>query len=635
MKFVLLLLLFVQIAHAECNKQIDPNKVMLFIDTNKSELEITTTEKAACERGQRLIIVPQNYKEMDSNTQKVIDSKKALEKCQKNGKACVNEIKFYEETLNEAKKISRTRPSIAQQTKDALTEIKNTGGKLHNLTISGHDGGGIFSGYKGGLKRDEIAEILKNYPEINEVSSLLLLGCYTGVPKEMIEWKQVFPGVKLIAGYDAAAPFSDKPAGHQYIEDVLLKEKQLLQNADQKKLQDSAKHNIRSLTMLNSSMYLICKDGTNEGEYYYGSQREEKVFKPFDIKECESKKTEIESLINGINKYDSGELEIPNDTTTGELRKIYTKARSIEHCGEMLNLPLNLNRVFNLLFYEGVKKNFSDFYQADLKEVDTIMSEFKFEDFEYGFKGHLEKSNKSLEEQKAFIALLETDPNGFISKAEMVLKNKRREFEKLLNDPKYAEVKHLLDPQKEFQLLPPGLPEGQRKLAQELLMANGKNNLASTELQKLKKNPSLRIKLLKDQLLEKEKNLETEIASFEAIKRDLSLSNKKIWIPTSDNLKQKSRKETQENLNFTHGLLSTPGLPLKQKQALSWMLAVTTRHLGQFQNPFSWHEYTGEVETIETPSRLNDYVKISFDQSSGGETGKGMDNLSEMMGPEK
>jgi hypothetical protein len=47
----------------ECKTKVDPSKIVLFIDTNKGDLEIETVQKAACARGERLVIVPKNYKE--------------------------------------------------------------------------------------------------------------------------------------------------------------------------------------------------------------------------------------------------------------------------------------------------------------------------------------------------------------------------------------------------------------------------------------------------------------------------------------------------------------------------------------------------------------------------------------------
>jgi hypothetical protein len=122
------------------------------------------------------------------------------------------------------------------QIHEALKEIKDSQGKLQNVSISGHDGGGEFSGFKSNINRNELQNIMSKYKDINEVSSLLLLGCYTGTQKEVIEWKSIFPKAKVIAGHDGSAPLADRPQGHQYIADILTKEKQLSKQAEEKKI---------------------------------------------------------------------------------------------------------------------------------------------------------------------------------------------------------------------------------------------------------------------------------------------------------------------------------------------------------------------------------------------------------------
>ncbi len=79
------------------------------------------------------------------------------------------------------------------------------------------------------------------YPELKEnIRSLHLWGCYTTTIGSIeINWKKAFPNVALLTGYDGIAPANDKPANWALLEDVLAKEKQLIEAGDTKKLKRS------------------------------------------------------------------------------------------------------------------------------------------------------------------------------------------------------------------------------------------------------------------------------------------------------------------------------------------------------------------------------------------------------------
>ncbi|WPU64865.1 hypothetical protein [Peredibacter starrii] len=605
-------------AHAQCNKKVDPNKVILFIDTNNSELEIATTEKAACERGERLMVVPKNHKEYIKYTNAVIASTKKVERCRTAKTDCTSANAEYEKAQQELDKLSRSNKNISKQTQEALAEIKNSGAKLQNLTISGHDGGGHFGGYKGDFGRQELAAIMKNFKDINEVKSVLLLGCYTGVPKEIIEWKHIFPEVKIIAGYDGSAPLSDKPAGHQYISDILLKEKSLLKNAEQKKLQSYAKQNIQGLTQMNAAMYVYCSDGTKEGEFYYGSLKEGKAFRPFDINECEGKRNQIEELISKVNQYYSGELEVPKNTASGELRQIYNEARRIEHCGEILQMELNLNAVFNLLFYEGAKQNFANYYKDDLAEAEKILSEFKLEDMEKGFNEAQEKQNKFIESIRAEIESLEKNPEAAVAAEQKKLEEFTKKRDALFNDPKFARVKSYINPENGAYNGPMDLAENLVPLAQELMNSAMTYSALKYTAEAVKANPQGMVLAKRQVLVSEENNQKNQILAFQQLKEKLAKPENKVWVPTAKNLSSKTRKETLANIHNAHAILSVEGLPAKQRQALSWMVQASSAHLGYFQNPFSWHEFTGRTEDPQFPIRLKDYTSGQGYMGGGG-----------------
>lgn len=604
-------------AHAQCNKKIDPSKVMLFIDTNNSELEIATTEKAACERGQKLVVVPKNYKEYIQLTTASSLATKKMEKCIKAQQQCADTEKQLNDLNRKIGEMNANNKSIRQQTEEALKEIKASNGKLQNVSISGHDGGGHFGGFKGGFGRHEFSELMRQYGDINEVSSLLLLGCYTGVPKEVIEWKHIFPGVKIIAGYDGSAPLSDKPHGHQYISDVLLKEKKLLENAEQKKLQSYAKQNVQGLIHMNAAMYLDCNDGTKGAEFYFGSQKEGKAFRPFDIKECEAKMPEIEALNAKVEQFYSGEMEPPKDTATGALRGLYNEARRIEHCGEIMERPININALFNMLFNEGVKKNFANFYKDDLAEAEKIFASITIEDIEKKSAEQAAASQLAIDKLKADLAKYEADPELLIkdekAKLDVIIAGR----DKLLNDPAYAEAKRMLDPETGAYSGPMNpSPELTTKLT-ALMTAITNTRFSKLGFQALQEAPERGLMSLRANIVMQEKMMEAQKNAVTTLKESFKSGNKP-WVPTAQNLASKTRKEMLKNLHDITSVMMVPGLTNQQRAALGWITSSTSTHLQYFQNPFSWHEYTGTTEAPQFTYRLKDMLKMAEQAASYG-----------------
>lgn len=582
------------VVEASCNKKIDESKVMLFVDTNNSELEIKTSEKAACERGEKLVIVPKNYQEFAKYTSALNDNQKKLERCTKSGKNCAQEEETFYEAVNKLEKFKMSQPSIEAGVREALSQIKEKKGKLQNFTISGHDGGGSFGGNKGGFDRFQLAEMIGEYQDINEVSSVLLLGCYTGVQNEIYAWKKIFPQARLIAGYDGAAPLADRPQGHQYLSDILLKEKDLLKNADEKKLMSYTKANIQSLNHLHAAMYLDCDENN---EFYYGADGSSKKFRPFDMKECEKKKPEMEAIVKAMAKYESGEMEPPSNTATGEIRQLYIQARRLEHCNAILGPEngVNTNNIFNLLFYEGVKESFASFYKDDLQKAESIISELDLNAIEKGMEDYQKKQDENIKALSDKIQLMEKDPDGYLAREKEKLDKLAAEKDKLLNDPEYASVASFFSEDGTYNFNSQPTQDDIAKLY-NLMPILMNFNLA-------KQTHDYEKDHFQDFLAEKKAALQMTKVYQEAytaplieLKKKIANKEKIVWSPTFENLNKKSRKETLDNIHQLNAMMSLPGLPDKQRKAMQWLSQVSTNHLVHFQNPFSWHEFTGKAE---------------------------------------
>ena len=605
-------------AQSPCNKKIDPSKVMLFVDTNNSELEIETSRKAACERGEHLMVVPKNYKEYGKYTGPFNEATKRLERCtKKKSGSCTNEINALQEATAKMNKFVDSQPSFDKGIREALDEIKSKNGKLQVFTISGHDGGGSFGGNKGGFGRQELQDVMSDYKDINETSSVLLLGCYTGVQKEIYAWKNIFPKAKIIAGYDGSAPLADRPQGHQYLSDILLKEKQLLSQSDEKKLVNYTKSNFQALNQLHAAMYLNCAD---DNEFYYGNDGSRKTFKRMNMKECQEKKHEVEAIAQEFQKYDSGELEPPLNTQ-GALRQLYNKARRLEHCVEQLQVDLDVNAVFNLLFYQGVKENFASYYKDDLEEAEDIFKDINLQSMTEAMDQSIKNSEDYLEVQKAALEKAEKDPESLVAESQKSADEAKAELDKLLNDPAYSHLKNMVDANGNYigQSLNPS-PADQEKLT-KLMGATSLYFYKNQNARYTRENLNQVINQMKESVQFSEASLDRQRLSQQSIKDSVAKNGVPIWIPNKENLTKKTRKEMLQNIHNMNSLLSAHTLSDKQKKVVQWLNAVQTNHLQHFQNPFSWHEYTGQVEAPAYPIRLSNFTNPGNGMYSSGLSG--------------
>jgi hypothetical protein len=410
-----------------CSNKVDPNKVILFIDTNFSDLEIKTAQKAACKRGERLAIVPKNYPAYTDLIHAYEKNQKAYDKCVRSTGDCTEVAESTRNSHLKLMDLSASQPTIKEQIKEQLKELKESKAKIQNVTISGHDGGGSYGGYKGDFSREELEEVIKEFPEVNNVQSLMLLGCYTGVQKEILSWKSIFPNVRMIGGYDGSAPLSDKLAGHTYLEDLLSKEKKLIQQADEKKINKFMANNVRHFNMLSAAVYVnpVCEEENpeNEKDYYYSSKQRALKFHEFDASKCLTMREELDKMSDDYKKYQYGDVEPPSDSSKGELRDLYDEARSVEHCVEILEADLDVNNLFNLRFYSAVKENFARYYKDDLAEVEKMLQSIKPEDIiknlEFKVKLLEEQAQKNTEELKDYLK----EAEGDLDTIERILKN--------------------------------------------------------------------------------------------------------------------------------------------------------------------------------------------------------------------
>lgn len=373
-KFFILFVAF-STAHAfGCDRPVDNSKVVFFVDTNYSDLEIDTARRAACNRGERLVVAPRNYRDHTRFLRPLAELEERANRCWDNDSApgCSTTMARYEQLENEYATFRQSQPSVMDSVRQELNELKRSGAKIQNFTISGHDGGGGFGGHKGNFGRHDLSQMIGEYPEQDQVKSVMLLGCYTGVQEEILAWKSIFPDVRMIAGYDGSAPLSTRPLGHQYLEDLLRREPALISQASAARAQAYATANVRGLASMNTALYLNLQC---EEEIYYssGEGRRFARFSPSDEARCSAQMQEIYQIYQVYETYNSGQVEPPAVDAGSPLNIAYRNARQASHCMEVLGLPVNAEVLLGLRFINAYEENFARYFADDLTRVAALL----------------------------------------------------------------------------------------------------------------------------------------------------------------------------------------------------------------------------------------------------------------------
>jgi hypothetical protein len=586
--------------HAQCSGRVDPKNVVMFVDMNNAGLEVAAAQRAACARGQKLLVIPQNHREYNQLTSVVQNDMKAYEHCVGGSGTCERQKATYMASYQRLEAYKNSLPAPSTQIRNELKTLKEQGGKVVNFTISGHDGGGTYSGHKGELDRAGIQEIFADYPEVNGVKSIMLLGCYTAVPNEVMHWKAIFPEAKLIAGYDGIAPASDKIAGHRYLEDLLRKENTILSQASESALNRYLRANIRGLSIMNTGVYAEIECSEDNNKFFYGLDDTSRRMRSMDIKECDDKRDIVAEIQSKISKYYNGELEPPVDSTNGELRRIYNQGRTYEHCGAYLGLEYSMSQAFNLLFYNGIKRNFAKYYADDLARAGQIIGTITPEDVTKPYLDGIAKSEALIAEEESLLALLGNKEAYLAELAkrktakEAVVASLERELGDLINSFKKPETIELALKLQKYQ-----------ELKSQLMMYDGLSEAITSSPDEIAPYHQSMIAFHRQNV----DQLRISVAQVNSHPEILQ-----YWVPNAENLSKKSRAETLSNLHRLEGLKNMPGISPRKQMALNWMYSVTEFHLQHMENPFSWHEFTGR--TPEKPLgadnlHLDDWLKMA------------------------
>lgn len=320
-----------------CRRPVDPKRVVVFIDTNTGEQEIVAARRAACQRGERLLAIPQDVPA---------------------ARGSVNSSTVYR----------------------AISALNTEGAQIVSMVISGHDGGGHYGSEKGTISRTQLGQIFSAFPNQQQnIRSLYLLGCYTSVRSEVFAWSEAFPNLALIGGYEERAPLSVRPSGHTYLQDLMVRESQAVATSDANALRRLLTR-INGIDMLYAAVWVQtpqCNAQTGEFDAYYfrptplfGGER----FQTLSRAECAAAIEQAPAVRANLLRYYEGEIAIPTDTTRGEVRRLYNFLQGHSHCfTPEMQMP-TWDTAFALLFWEDFKLSAARWMEP---EVQTLQQELQ------------------------------------------------------------------------------------------------------------------------------------------------------------------------------------------------------------------------------------------------------------------
>jgi hypothetical protein len=369
MKLVALLFLFYSFSSLACNRSVNPNKVMLFVDTNGSTMESDTARASACERGETFVIIPTPSdlvaKFNAERLSYISFEARHLKKCSgKTSSECKDEKAKLDVVIENYINHRAELPKVTKETLDStIKEFAKNNQAITTAIFSGHDGGGSVGGMTGRLNKADFFESMgrhyKNKPALkDELNSVLLWGCYTATPEEVVEWKANFPNLKILAGFEGVAPSNTQRAGSAILKDFLSKDHSISEQTSSQAVRKMI-NGIDSLNVTNAGVLV----NTCDESYYYNTDSEGVHFQTFDkMKGCNA--PDIEGHLKKFTQYFTGVL--PHQEK--ELRDLYDYARKYDHCFDRSH-PLEGDHVALLLFFAQIKMTFTRVFQNLIQEA--------------------------------------------------------------------------------------------------------------------------------------------------------------------------------------------------------------------------------------------------------------------------
>lgn len=340
---------------------------ILFLDLNLSIKEIVAAKQIAKLRGERLLLYPERstalQSEIEAQRTRVEDLKAKLEACRASTGNCEHLGKLMD---TENRKLQALTSKIGRVDGEALSRIVESlaseKAAISTVVISGHSGGAGFGGIFGSFEIEHVRAAFANFPDmLQPIRSILLWGCYTGTFYNLhTKWKNDFPSVRMVAGYEGRAPSGMRDVSGQFLSSLLLHEEALLAAPSL----EEAHQIFRSID------WVADLDGTAEiGDFFLSYDRAGHTSEM--LTRCQEFPASLYDEFRCYYRGQKGCENPPLDHGSGPLRELYTFLQVNRHCYNFLikdypELP-EPEYLLRLIYLDPIKENFLSHHRNDLE----------------------------------------------------------------------------------------------------------------------------------------------------------------------------------------------------------------------------------------------------------------------------
>jgi len=358
---------------------------ILFIDLNLNNKEVKAAQKAATERGEKLVIYPDLSSEVRSeienlkfqihkdkeargrlrmtffkkisalgiqtdawertlsslkenpqlNQEKIneLERKISQHNEEKNKLRLASthdpQIKQLKERIDQAdNKIATNISSYREKSKDTVVqELSNlvNSNNFSSFVMSGHHATNYFSDYLGknlSMGDEDFKKIFSNAEKNKEMKSVHLWGCYANTPQSIAKWKALFPNLLYTSGWSASAPKEDKAIDTDFLYRTLVKMKNVEENATMENTLNFFQ-SVPQITAANASYsQKDCYVEVNHGQ-----------IKTLNLVDSTCPPAALEAFLKSLNEINNyamikdGYDDVPNDSPNTILRRYIANIR--------------------------------------------------------------------------------------------------------------------------------------------------------------------------------------------------------------------------------------------------------------------------------------------------------------------
>ena len=245
-------------------------------------------------------------------------------------------------------------------------------GETVTLVISGHFGGGIFTGNLGSISVEEMSHVFNDFPGLaSKIVQLHLLGCYTNVFSQVTSlWRTSFANARVLIGFYERSPSGNDPRNLAFIR-YLVRHGEALNKVVTEKQFQIAMHSLQPFAGIHAALAI---------DNMYRETGDELMFvneTSIPLSRCRAR------LTSGDRDYFasvfSGVAALPNDTDNSRLRHYYSALRDNALCLNETEFTKDQPEIpspdlaMRLLFFKNVIINFRNLYRNQVSHFDDLL----------------------------------------------------------------------------------------------------------------------------------------------------------------------------------------------------------------------------------------------------------------------